>query len=182
MVLVGVERVSSGQAEMCVPGRARTPSPGPPALQHSVQEGLERVRGYWGTALLLWGSQSRAVPRWRVLGHGCARVGGPEARLCWCGVCSRTHLCWLGLGSSRAGAESSQFSTAQELVGRWGGDAPQACAAGPGARRGVLPRREVGNWECERILDAFAELDNNVPSELHPKHAAKLKKFFSPLI
>ena len=46
----------------------------------------------------------------------------------------------------------------------------------------ALPRGEISNLECERILGAFAELDNNVPSELHPKHAAKLKKFFSPLI
>lgn len=32
--------------------------------------------------------------------------------------------------------------------------------------------------EC--ILGAFAKPDNNVPSELHPKHAAKLKNFFFP--
>lgn len=48
--------------------------------------------------------------------------------------------------------------------------------------RQALPRREISNLERERILGAFAELDNNVPSELHPKHAAKLKNFFSPLI
>lgn len=48
--------------------------------------------------------------------------------------------------------------------------------------RDMLPRGEIGNLEHEQILGAFAELDNNVPSELHPKHAAKLKKFFSPLI
>lgn len=51
-----------------------------------------------------------------------------------------------------------------------------------GAGGDALPRGEIGNLERERILGAFAELDNNVPSELHPKHAAKLKKFFSPLI
>lgn len=38
----------------------------------------------------------------------------------------------------------------------------------------------IGNLEREQILGAFAELDNNVASELHPKHATKLKKFFFP--
>lgn len=51
-----------------------------------------------------------------------------------------------------------------------------------GAGVDAVPGGDIGNLEHERILGAFAELDNNVPSELHPKHAAKLKKFFSPLI
>lgn len=130
------------------------------------------------------------------MGIVCAGVGVPE------------HGCagW-GLGSSCAGAESGHSPPSGSWDRLWGGGTHQGSALG---RRGaalswprspparlcrrppvlvdagtggdMLPCKGISNLERKRILGAFAELDNNVPSELHPKHATKLKEFFSPLI